>query len=123
MKLTFEMVQSCYENADLVSNGEKTFDEAIKYLTGKDLGMNERTARYYINAYLCMRKGETYTMTINVMATEFYLGNILNKYGKEELRKALTAVKGQIDYYSKSSSRKKLPTIEFAYEMFSIFLD
>lgn len=101
-EITEKEYSACYELAKLVYDGKQTKKVAIEILSRKDgLGMNKSSATYYVNAYLAMRTGKTYTKTINNNATEYYLEHIYSENGKDALRIALKSLQGQIDYYSK----------------------
>lgn len=61
---------ACFQQAEYVFNGIKEKKEVVIYLM-KEIKMKKRSAEAYINAYLCMRAGQCYKMTINNNAPLF----------------------------------------------------
>ena len=90
---------ACFQQAEYVFNGIKEKKEAVIYLM-KEVKMKKRSAESYINAYLCMRAGQCYKMTINNNATLFYLDHIYSENGKTALKLSLQALQSHLNYYS-----------------------
>jgi tetratricopeptide (TPR) repeat protein len=57
-----------------------------------------RAYAYYITAYLQMRNGRAYDMTINGEATEYFLQHIYDEEGYDALQTALRAVEAHLAY-------------------------
>lgn len=94
----------CYEQGKLVFEGKKSEIDAVRFLSSPTgLGMNKNSAKYYIAAYLNMRRGLLYKKTINNDATGYYLKRIYAENGKDGLRTALIALKRHLDFYSKQA--------------------
>ncbi len=104
-----EMVKQSYTFADKYFNGLILRQEAIDTLHNK-YGMDRGSAGDYINIYCAMRNGIQYKRTMNKNATEYFLQEILNYYGKAELCEALQAVKLHLKYYE-SLGHGNLPSI------------
>lgn len=93
---------SCYEQGKLVFEGKKNKKDAIEFLSAENgLAMNKRSAGYYLNAYLCMRQGKYYKMTINNEASKYFLDQIYLDNGIDDLALALKAMQEHISYYSR----------------------
>lgn len=73
--------------------------------------MNQDSAGDYIEAFRLMMNGERYTRTINTEATRYYLENIKNDFGLDQLNIALKAVDLHTKYYG-NLGRGHLRSIE-----------
>lgn len=73
--------------------------------------MNQGSAGDYIEAFGSMMNGERYTRTINTEATRYYLENIKNDFGLDQLKIALKAVDLHTKYYG-NLGRGHLRSIE-----------
>ncbi|HMV79799.1 MAG TPA: hypothetical protein PL048_05865 [Leptospiraceae bacterium] len=91
-------------------------EDGIKELVNE--GMNETSAQYYINAYVAMRNGTRYDMTIKIYATDYFLKNILADLGKAGLEKALDSVQSHLEYQENSLFNKQ-KTIRDIYDEYS----
>jgi 5-methylcytosine-specific restriction protein A len=109
MKITTEMIKKSYEYSKSVFENRITEVKALQILT-EEYGMNEGSAKEYLNNYLHLRKGEKYQRTMNKYATNYFLLNIFEDNGKDALRQALLSVDLHINYYE-SIDNKKLPSI------------
>lgn len=98
MRITKEIIAQCYYYAKKVYHKQIDRTTATNNLYS-ELGMNQGSAGDYIEAFGSMMKGERYTRTINTDATRYYLENIKNDYGINQLKIALVAVNLHTQYY------------------------
>ncbi len=100
-KTTDEMIETCYEH------GKKAYDNPdadIKEFANEvsqKTGMNKSSAVIYIYVAKSLLKGEIFKRVVSSAALRKYLDNILLEYGKNGLRKALTATELHIEYLKK----------------------
>jgi hypothetical protein len=116
MEINDEMIKQSYIIAKKVFNREIEFEEGVDYLC-RTYAWNDNSAKYYINAFCCMRNGGQYMRTINGTATKYYLQNIFNDYGYDALQTALKAIKEHINYYE-SFRHGRLEKIKLIYDVF-----
>jgi FAD synthase len=98
MKIHKEIISRCYYYAKKVYHKQIDKTTATNNLY-KEVGMNQGSAGDYIEAFCSMMNGERYTRTINTEATKYYLDNIKNDYGYDQLKTAINAVKLHTKYY------------------------
>ena len=97
--ITKEMTEAAYMAAKSVYHGKKMKKIALDELENYH-GMNRWSAADYIVCFEKMMKGEAYSRTNNPEATEYFFKSILWDYGPEELRNALQAAQGHVEYYA-----------------------
>ena len=78
------------------ANERKALNSALSHF--EEIGIHSGSARMYIGAYLCMKKGERYTMSINMESTRYFLTQIKENDGSECLEMALESLSKHIDY-------------------------
>lgn len=110
MKITKEIIVRCYYYAKKVYSRQIDRTTATNNLYS-ELGMNQGSAADYIVAFGSMMNGERYTRTINTEATSYYLENIKNDYGLDQLKIALKAVDLHTKYYG-NLGRGQLRSVE-----------
>lgn len=81
-------------------------------------GMNENSARDYIDAYNAMRNGTRYDRTIKIPATDYFLKNILADLGNDGLKKALDSVQSHLEYQEIKNKFNKQITIRKIYNAY-----
>lgn len=96
--ITEEMVHRAYQAAKCVYAGTLNRSEAAWQVV-KDTGMGFGSASAYITVFLSMMDGQGYKRTINLYATEYYLEHIGRDYGREQQRRAASAVAAHVAYY------------------------
>lgn len=105
-----EMVAYAYEIS------KKVFEKKLSRTEGRDqivnqVNMNPGSAGDYISAFYSMMEGEKYTRTLNEYSTRYFLESILEDYGKEGLRKAVSASSKHATYYA-ALGRGRLAYVE-----------
>ena len=65
----------------------------IESIMCNNYAMNKGSVGYYLNAYLCMRRGKNFTGTINSEAVDYYLDKILSNHGEDAYDLALQSVR------------------------------
>ena len=95
-KMTYEMLDLCYQYGKKVHNGEnaKTLAANISNKTP----MNYNSCIIYLYAVSAMLGGTIYKRAISAKAIQKYFDNIFHEYGTEGLRKALHATRLHINY-------------------------
>ncbi len=118
-RISEEEYSSCYEQGKLVFEGKKGKDAAIIFLSAGDgLAMNKKSARCYLEAYICMRKGMCYKMTIKNEACKYFLDHIYLENGKDALELALQSLQEHITCYS----RQKHGNLMFLQQLHDIYV-
>jgi 5-methylcytosine-specific restriction enzyme A len=98
MSITTEQIEfSCKLAQQVCADDIEIVDAARKLANDKN--MNPSSARGYIETFIHMVSGKTYTRTINASATEYYFKVIHTSYDLEVLRKATESVRKHLDYY------------------------
>ena len=92
------MTQRAYQLSKEVYEGKVDKNTALDRLEAES-NMNRGSAQDYINGFCIMMEGGTYKRTFNSEATDYFLTQILNDFGKPVLEKALQAVYNHIQYY------------------------
>jgi 5-methylcytosine-specific restriction protein A len=98
VRITEEHIQRAYEEAKEFFLGHKSFGSAVDVLVTK-FGMNQASARDYINNFQLFMAGREYHRTLSAYATRYYLDGILTDFGEDALKKALEAVSQHLEYY------------------------
>ena len=97
-KMTLEMMEACYHCGVVLSQTESPdFGNEIDKLT-VTVGMNRNSAIMYVYAVKSMLDGVVYKRAISKTATELFFQYILKDFGKERLKKAISATRSHIVY-------------------------
>lgn len=91
-----------YRLSKLVDAGQLSARDAGLRLSN-EFGMNFSSAMGYLRKRKQFLSGQTYTRTVNLSATRFFLEEIFRDEGNAGLAAALKAVRGHIVYYRESS--------------------
>lgn len=83
----------------------QVYEQELTVTAGRELLANNYhwdfgSAGDYIHNFGHLLRGEQYTRTMNRIATQYFLEQILIDYGQEALRAALNAVEAHIEYYA-----------------------
>jgi HKD family nuclease len=97
--ITDDMIKISYEVA------KKVYEGSIGNTQGRDMletqaGMNRASAGDFIYNFRAMMDGAEYHRTLSGKATRYYFENILSNFGDEGLKKALSACRMHVQYYS-----------------------
>ncbi len=103
--ITNEMIHASYDIAKKIYEGKLTDRDGLDSLVN-DYEMNRNSAADYIYNYKCMRKGRRFVRTNNLYGTEYFLENIHNDSGRENLLNALSSLWQHIDYFEAISNTK-----------------
>ncbi len=103
--------------ASLISRADekRALNNALNKL--EEAGIHRGSARMYIGAYFCMKKGERYTMSINMEATRYFIIQIKNEKDLESLEAALESLSKHIKY--RRGNNINNPGLESIHEEFS----
>ena len=80
-----------------VSEGRRKMADAINQLH-IEIGLHKGSARIYIDVVRLMKQGKRYTRAINKTATQYFLEQIYEEYGKDSLATALKSLWGHVEY-------------------------
>lgn len=105
--ITADMSKEAYKISKMVYHGKITRTKGKELITQKT-GMVAGSAQDYISDFLAMMKGERYTRTLNLFATEYFLRSIKADYGKEAFKKALEACQKHVEYYNQLGYGKQV---------------
>jgi 5-methylcytosine-specific restriction protein A len=99
MKIDADMIKIAYSTAkEVYCNKAIGLAEGAEFLVDK-CAWTYSSAIGYLHVFGKMINGDLYTRTINGLATQYYLQNILDDFGYDILQKALISVKSHIEYY------------------------
>lgn len=95
------MIEVSYDHAKKVYHKQIELGKALDTIVAAT-GMGRGFALAYVHDFSQMMQGNEYHRTMNTKATECFLLNILNDYGKEYFVNALQAAKAaHTEYYAK----------------------
>lgn len=98
--ITNQMIEVSYDYSKRVYQKQIELGKALDAIVTAT-GMGRGSALAYVHDFSQMMQGCEYRRTMNTKATEYFLLNILNDYGKEQFVNALQAVKAHTEYYAK----------------------
>lgn len=109
-KLTNEQMELIFDTMEKIDSNKISLQDGIKNLL-KDIGEDKNKYKYssyqmLYNIFKCMKNGETFKRGFNYEIIEFFINKLGEKYGKEILKKALEATKGNIIYLYKQLGYK-----------------
>ncbi len=106
--ITLDVAEEIYLLVKAVYHGKMGSTEAAFQFDGR---INPGTIKSYIASFKSMMRGERYTRTINIVATRYFLEQILLDYKKEGLQNAIKALDAHIIYFEAFKDGSKLRTI------------
>lgn len=98
MKITKTQIEAIYEVAVKIFADQVTLKAGIQVLQER-YQWNPTSARYYIEDYRLMMKGELFQRAMSASATDYFLSRISKDQGQLPLEKAVKAVREHIKYY------------------------
>lgn len=93
-----KMIDECYKFGKMAYNNPDADIKDFADTVMKETGMNKSSAYIYIYVVQSMLKGEQFKRHINSNALKRYFELILIEFGKEGLRKALSATRQHVEY-------------------------
>jgi 5-methylcytosine-specific restriction protein A len=97
-KITHEQIHIVYELAKSTYLGNISRSAVVRTLCD-DCGFNEGSASDYVTNLARMLKGSVYHRTMNIYATEYFLGRISDDFSASLFQNALSAVEQHLNYY------------------------
>ncbi len=91
-KITMEQVKKCYEFAKKVEKGILDKNGAGRIIHD-DYGMDEGSARMYIDNYLRLRTGTIFGVTMKKDDLRYFVSQLYTDFGKDGLNKALNSLR------------------------------
>ena len=112
-KLTNEQMELLFDTMEKIYSGEiglqeganKLYNEIGKDEIGEDI-YSKAAYQFFYNTFKNMKNGKTFKRGFNNEIIEFFINKLGEKYGKEMLKKALEATKGNIIYFHEQSGVK-----------------
>lgn len=98
MAITLEQISAACALASGVYDGTLKSGAAVNALHTEH-GLNESSARDYINQYRAMMQGTVFKRTISAPALEHFLSQILQHRGEGAAKSALSAAWKHVEYY------------------------
>lgn len=89
--MTHEQIDACYLAALDVRDGKAALADAARSVH-KQTGLDESSARMYINAVLAMLDGRRFSFNISNAGLERYLERIGNEFGKDAQKRAAQGI-------------------------------
>ncbi|MGL5676182.1 MAG: hypothetical protein ACRDDX_07200 [Cellulosilyticaceae bacterium] len=117
-KVTLEMIQAAYTYAKDVRRNVLSPYEAVTRVI-EEIGMNEASAGILLGSILKILNGELYTWGISAEAVDYLLAHILEDFGEEEVRKAITAIRQHVRYKKngKKGAYAKVESVVYQFEV------
>ncbi|MFJ5366858.1 HNH endonuclease [Pectobacterium punjabense] len=106
-KISKEQYTAAYTIGCQVYNKVIALQHGAKILN-EEYGLNENSAKDYINNLKHMLNGEVFKRTLSAGSFEYYLIKIREDFGIELFRKAILSVGMHIDYYEDTNKPQKL---------------
>ncbi len=108
-KMTDREFEACYEVGKRFHANEISREDGIIELVD-GYQMNKNSAEMYMQFFKYMMNGKKYTQSINMNGLIYYLDNVLNEYGEEQLKIFLQGLELHIKY---RQEELKLPSPSF----------
>lgn len=105
-KLTKEQMELIFDTMEKIYSGEIGLQEGADKLIDEIGIYSEASYKFFYNTFKNMKNGETFKRGFNNEIIEFFINKLGEKYGKEILKKALEATKGNIIYFHEQSGVK-----------------
>jgi len=115
--MTDKMIAESYAVAKKVFEKRIHLKEGVEYL--EKLGMNPSSAAIYIQAYEAFRTGVLRQRTLSEKGYRYFLQHILDDFGKEAFKIALSSLKKLADY----QKEKGLSYAQSTYRIYNEFLE
>jgi len=103
--ININMIEAAYNVAKEYYLDRCNFQQGRK-IVNESSGMNIGSAGNFLVVFRAMMDGNEYHRTLNKEATRYYLENIYNDYGDEQLRIAITACRKHLLYYEEKQSKQ-----------------
>lgn len=107
-KLTNEQMELLFDTMEQIDSNKISLQDGIKKLL-KDIGediYSEAAYQFFYNTFKNMKDGKTYKRGFNNEIIEFFINRFGEKYGKETIKNALEATKGNIIYFYEQTGVK-----------------
>ena len=107
-KLTNEQMKLLFDTMEQIDSNEISLQEGANKLynkIGEDI-YSEAAYQFFYNTFKNMKDGKTYKRGFNNEIIEFFINKLGEKYGKETIKNALEATKGNIIYFYKQAGVK-----------------
>lgn len=98
MKIRNTIIPAVYEVSKKVYNHELSHTDGSEILSTKH-SMNINSAKDYINNFRNLMEGKQFKRTLNAFSMEYFINQIGQDYGANQLSRAVTALKEHIEYY------------------------
>ena len=105
-KLTNEQMELIFDTMEKIYVKEIKRKDGVNKLLGEIPIFNPNSYQFLYNTFKNMKDGKTYKRGFNNEIIEFFINKLGEKYGKEILKKALEATKGNIIYLYKQLGYK-----------------
>ena len=105
-KLTNEQMELIFDTMEKINSGEIDLQEGVDKLLNEIGIYSEAAYKFFYNTFKNMKDGKTYKRGFNNEIIKFFINKLGKKYGKEILKKALEATKGNIIYFYEQSGVK-----------------
>ena len=107
-KLTNKQMELLFDTMEKIDSNKISLQDGIKKLL-KDIGediYSEAAYQFFYNTFKNMKDGKTYKRGFNNEIIEFFINKLGEKYGKETIKNALEATKGNIIYFYEQTGVK-----------------
>ena len=107
-KLTNEQMELLFDTMEQIDSNKISLQEGANKLyneIGEDI-YSEAAYQFFYNTFKNMKDGKTYKRGFNNEIIEFFINKLGEKYGKETIKNALEATKGNIIYFYEQAGVK-----------------
>lgn len=95
--MTEEMTSACYEKAKSIYPVKARITETARFIA-EETGMNEGSAKYYVESFFCMRTGKRLKTAMAAEDVRYYFIHIYSDYGNEALANAVKSLQDYLAY-------------------------
>ncbi len=119
--ITPAQIEALYPIVIDVYKGRKTLEEGVKDIYSVGDEMREKTAKFYINFFVKLKKGESHKDGTgpSISSTRYFLTKILSDNGANGLKTTLESLWNYIEYYEKAKGGYKLERFRAIHAEFS----
>ena len=115
-KMTDEKIKACYDVGKRFYANEISREDGVIELVD-NYQMPKSSAEMYIQFFRYAMNGERHVPSINKTCLKYYLENVLNEYGAEQLKIFLQGLRQHIEY--QKSKGKPFPSFCKLYNEYS----
>lgn len=96
--ITEQQVEAAYQIASQVFRAQLSSNSGVTLLS-RDFGLNETSAKIFIDDYKHLMTGNVFKRTLSAYAMNYFIENIGADHGRQALANAVKSLRSHITYY------------------------